>query len=390
MTEKLFYNDSSCYTFTARTVNIDKDPESSLFKVELDRTCFYPEGGGQPADRGTINGIQVTDVQKEGETVFHYMKEAPGGESVTGEVNKDHRKEYVQQHTGQHILSALLKKLFNYNTLSVHQGEEYTSIEIDREFITENELMTLESEANRVVCSNLLIKTHVTADPEEYPLRRETKVTGTIRVVEITGLDYAACGGVHSRTTGEVGLIKVLFTEKIRGRVRIAFLIGERAYRDYGQKQKIVSALNTTLSVRDHEITERVTALLDQRENLKMQLSLQTKEMVSLYTEMLLSQEEKIITHLFQDKSADTLRKIADNLIKKRECTVLLLSESQRIQWIIASSDEQAVDFEQIKKQLLPLIDGRGGGRFPLWQGSGSKIDGVTDFIRSFVSLTDH
>ena len=204
-TELLFYNDPYMTGFHARVKAVER--ANGEFEIVLDRTCFYPQGGGQPADTGSIDGIPVTDVKKKDGLVYHRMPSVPEKEEVDGEINWERRFDYMQQHSGQHILSAVLYRVIGYNTVSVHFGEEYASIETDAEHLTDSELVLLEEESNSLICRNIPIRgTWTTSDNlEGYSLRRETKVTGDVRIVALEDFDAVACGGGPLHVVGRSG-----------------------------------------------------------------------------------------------------------------------------------------------------------------------------------------
>src|SRR6056297_691685 len=204
MSELLCYESPYESSFTATVTEVE--PAGKEWAVQLDRTLFYPEGGGQPSDIGWINDIPVRHVVKQNGELWHYLDRAPSEVKVQGKIDWDHRYDYMQQHTGQHILSAVMYRDFGYNTVAIHQGEETTTIEIDTDDIEEKTISAIEKKAMDIVSQNLPMDTNWVKDDEidKYDLRRDPKVSGDIRLVAIEGYDTVACGGVHTATTGEV------------------------------------------------------------------------------------------------------------------------------------------------------------------------------------------
>ena len=248
--EKLYYNDNHLTTFTATVFECRQ--EGDRYAVGLDRTAFYPEGGGQPSDRGFIGNVPVLHVAKGKDYPVHYTTEPlEPGTDVVCKVDWDRRFDYMQQHTGQHLLSSVLMKRGNWATVSVHQGEEYVSIEVDGEEVPDEALYEVERETNRIIYSHLPVKTFWVEEENlsDYPLRRPPKVTGTIRLVQIDGVDCVPCGGVHTSSTSEVGLVIYLGQEKIRGRVRTLWKAGERAFALIRENQSILTGLGVRYSV---------------------------------------------------------------------------------------------------------------------------------------------
>ena len=208
MTELLFYDDPSRTDFEADVVEVTTYHGRPA--LVLSRTAFYPEGGGQPADRGVIGDATVVDVAKSDGVVYHVVDvESPAhiaGTTVRGMVDTARRRDFMQQHTGQHILSACLLEVGGHNTVSVHQGDEYTTIEVSSEQVTEDEIAAVQRMANDAIEADLPVETIFVDESEigNYPLRRPPKVSGTVRLVRIGQLDCVACGGVHLTRTGQV------------------------------------------------------------------------------------------------------------------------------------------------------------------------------------------
>jgi alanyl-tRNA synthetase len=387
MSEALFYTDPMQSEFTARVERVE--PTKKGYKVILDRTCFYPEGGGQPADRGWLDEEPVLDVQKEGDEIAHLVERQPASKQVRGVLDWHHRFDYMQQHTGQHLISAAFVAIGNYGTVSVRQGAEYTTVDVDSPEIPEDQLEAVEAEAFRVVCENRAVRDY-TVSEEEIPsleLRRPPKVSGSIRIVEVEGFDRVACGGVHTPTTGQVGMIKLVDTETIRGTLRTVWKIGTRARDDYREKHHIVRTLVDQFSAKPHELPERTQKLEESYKDTQWQLGKAQERIAGLLAENLLHDAEQVNGHHFvtgslieEEKSLP--RSLAEELIKHDDTVVCLTNEREgQLQWIIAASKEGAVDFDAVKRDLLPLIDGKGGGKPPVWQGAGRDPSNKHAFI---------
>ncbi|OQY37746.1 MAG: hypothetical protein B6229_07740 [Spirochaetaceae bacterium 4572_7] len=204
MTIKSYYANNRIYDFEANIINITQENED--FLVELDSTYFYPEGGGQPSDKGTIGGVRVLDVIKSDDTVLHKLKTRPSKTTLNCSINKEHRDHYMTQHSGQHLISGVLKHSLNIDTLSVHLGEYETTIEIDKASISESEITKLEDDCNALIRSSKNIIYHETDDDglKEFNIRRSSKYSGYIRVVEIENYDFVPCGGVHLSNLSEI------------------------------------------------------------------------------------------------------------------------------------------------------------------------------------------
>lgn len=261
MTERLYYHDASLRTFDARIVERADDGR----RLFLDRSAFYPTSGGQPHDLGTLGGIAVTDVVDEGERVAHVLA-APyqGPDAVHGVIDGARRRDYMQQHTGQHLLSGVCEELFKWPTVSVHFGDAVCTLELGTPAISPAQLRRLEARANTLVTENRAVDvTFEDAAAVAPRLRKAPGRTGTLRIVTIAGLDVSACGGTHVRTTGEIGAILLRRVEKIRDNTRVEFLCGDRAVRRARTDYDALSDIAARLSAGVDEVAPLVEALSD-------------------------------------------------------------------------------------------------------------------------------
>jgi alanyl-tRNA synthetase len=385
-TTPLYYQDAKLLAFESTVLNIDKN----RCHLVLAETAFYPEGGGQPADIGSIEGIDVIDVKKENGVIIHFLAEPLPEKvvSVKGLVDESRRRDFMQQHTGQHLLSGCLHQLFDRDTVSVHLGEEYASIEVAEDhFLTEDELALLEDRANDYICENREIRSFNVkeADIATYNLRRSTKVKGKIRLVEIVGSDLVACGGVHCSTTGEVKFIKILNQESIRGNLRIFFCIGDRARRDYRMKQQICRTLASDLSVPVAKIPEQWLARQEEIQNLKISLQDWKIREATLFIAMLVNNAgEAPIAFHWDEGDGDYMKLIAKLLLEQEKPFCLTMISRGKLQWAIGCVANNGFPFTESRSHLLEPIEGKGGGKAPLWQGMGNNISGREEFQNRF------
>jgi alanyl-tRNA synthetase len=397
MTEKLYYKDINESEFEADIVEVIK--EKKIWKVVLNKTCFFPEGGGQPADKGWINDIPVIDVQKQGDFIYHYLPENPGDGVVRGKINLEWRSDFMQQHTGQHIISGALWKVGNYKTVSVHMGLDYTTIEIDTPEISEEDLINTETLANQVIQSDMPLSFIQTNHQEidKFHLRKPCSRKGHIRLVKIGDFDCVACGGLHLDRTRKVGLVKAIGIEKIRGNVRIAWKIGERALEDYRKKDKIISALRSVLSTNEDMFVQKTRELQEELLNYKKKcnrIENRLAETIAQNLYMISDQQNqersiyRIISESWEGENDYLIMKIMKNLLKQGKILVCLVSIfSNKLQWSIGCSDDIHFPFDKIKNELLSIIGGKGGGRPPIWQGTGVKPERADDFLSKFRTL---
>jgi alanyl-tRNA synthetase len=295
MTEKLYYNDPRMESFQARLVHHEQEGDHWI--VVLDRTAFYPEGGGQPADKGRLNGIPVIDVREREGEIYHVLPEAlKQGVPVQGMIDFPTRFDFMQQHTGQHIISASLIEAAGYPTVSAYLGDSYTAVEIDTDSIQDAQIEAAEVLANRTVTRNLPVHIHwiQPEEAERYHLRKPPPDVRRLRIVEIEGVDAAACAGIHVEKTGEVGLIKFDGLEKIRGRLRLHWLIGDRAFRDVRAKDHLTAALNRELTCGTADILASVRELKNKLREREQRISqLEKRYSDQKFQELLASAERK-------------------------------------------------------------------------------------------------
>lgn len=398
MTRLLFYEDPELYEFEASLV--ERRERDGRPEVRLDRTAFYPEGGGQPADRGEIGGVDVVHVRKEGGEVYHVLSsalDAEPGASVPARVDAQHRRDYRQQHTGQHVLSAALIRVGGYETVSVHQGSDVTTIEIDAEEIPPADLEAVERLANEAIEADLPVRDEWVNEEEidRFPLRRPPKVSGSIRVVQVGEFDCVACGGVHTARTGEIRLVHAVGVETIRGHARIAWKIGDRALAHYRQTSHIASRLGSMLSAQPHEIVDRVEkqeadVRQAEAENRRLRERLHGLVAKSLLTDAEPERGRRIVTAEFDDEPRGFLRGVTEQLVATTGVAASLVNRSDgRLHWSIGLGPGSGLAFDAMRDELLPLIDGKGGGKPPIWQGIGNRPDGAQAFLAAFKELAE-
>ena len=228
-TERLYYSD--CYLREFEAHLVAAEPEARGFRIYLDRTAFYPESGGQPADRGTLSGIPVLDVIEVEEAIAHVLERKPEGVEIVGRVDWARRFDHMQQHTGQHLLSAAFEKVGKYKTISFHLGSDASSIDLDSDRLGRRQIDEAEELANQVGFDNREVRIFFrpAAEAGQLDLRKASTREGELRLVEVADFDLSACGGTHVSRTGAVGLVLVRKFERMKGVTRVEFLCGNRA-----------------------------------------------------------------------------------------------------------------------------------------------------------------
>lgn len=383
VTGKLYYQDAYLTNFSADIVKRAKDERGRDFIV-LTQTAFFPTGGGQPHDNGWINDQKVIEVEETVGEVRHYLEKPlpKNATQITGEIDWARRFDHMQQHAGQHILSAAFDNLFQYKTVSFHLGQETLTIDIDTDSLTAEEANKAEDMANQIILENRTIHTEWITEEEldHYPLRKETKVKDHIRLVIIPDYDYNGCGGTHPKTTGEVRAIKILNWERQKKKVRVQFLCGDRVLKQFGQKHKILQELTRLLNAPEAEMPAAVSKLLDSNKEEEKLLE-QTRDLLLEYeAKELLSQREpflnteELIANVFQNRSIQELQKLARLIISEnQQVNVFFVAENEdRLQVVLARGAAGIVQMKNLLVEVLGLIDGKGGGNDSFAQGGGT------------------
>ncbi len=379
MTQLLFLEDPYLQTFQAKVV--DCQPEGDQFAIVLDRTAFYPEGGGQPWDVGSLNNTPVGAVIKEGKTVRHLCPTPLHvGDIVQGQLNWQHRLELMQQHTGQHMISSAAWKLYTAKTVGFHLTLSNLTIDLDKA-LTPTQMKAIESQANQWIWENHQIKAHYPSsdDLESMNLRKMPKVKEDIRIIEIEGVDLTPCGGTHLHRTGEIGLIKIRKTERYKGGTRLYFAAGMRALEDYRELNQIVGDLVAEAKVPAQDLVQTFVKNADTLKETKKSYRLLQTQLSLVETKDLLHgavdhpEGYKIIRKAFDNRDMGALRAMANSLTKDQACVVLLGTiEDQSTKLLFARTNNLTqVDVKEIFTPAIEALGGRGGGNSQSAQGGG-------------------
>jgi alanyl-tRNA synthetase len=300
----------------------------------------------------------------------------------------------MQQHTGQHILSACFEKLLNGSTDSFHMGKDIVSIEIGIESFSSNDGLHIENMANDIIYSNLPVTARVVTNEElsSIPLRKKPKVTENIRIVEVKDFDYSPCGGTHVSATGEVGMIKLKGWEKCKGGFRFTFVCGYRALKDYSLLNSITKALGEKLSVRDYDIVEAIGKLQNDCKITQKQLLTVTQELIKYEAAQLLAESSqiggiKLVSKILEGRSFNDVKLLAQNLTQAPGVIALLACRNETAQVLFTRSEDISVDMNNLIKAVFPIIDGKGGGNARTAQGGGNKADKLEEFLSSAESM---
>lgn len=378
-TEKLYYLDSHLFSFEATILDCREEQGSWL--ILLDRTAFFPEGGGQPGDSGGIGPARVRDTHEKNGEILHYTdRPLPVGESFLCRVDAEQRLRRMQNHSGEHIFSGLTHSRHGLENVGFHMGEGFMTIDFDGELSWE-QLSEIELQANRVVRDNLPVKTWF-PDPEELgelEYRSKLELKENVRIVEIPGVDRCACCAPHVSRTGEVGLIKLLTAERHRGGVRITLVCGLDALDQVRARQDSVTAISQLLSAKRDQVTGAVERLLEQQSAQKEKLAALGSAFARLQAESFPETEGNLC--VFQpDLDELSLRELVNLLADK--CTGMAGAfsgnEQSGYRYIIGS---RHLDLRAMTRSINAAIGGRGGGSPEMIQG---RASGSEEQIRAF------
>jgi alanyl-tRNA synthetase len=378
-TKKLYFDDPYQVEFEAKVV--ERKIHDGRPALILNQTCFYPESGGQPSDKGTINGVKVISVLEEGEAIIHLLEENISEEEIKGKIDWPTRFDYMQQHSGQHLLSQSFYELLGGETLSFHLGDESSTVEIDVREIHEEEIAKVERRANEIVFQDREIKTYFVPEEKikDIPLRKPPQKIGLIRVVEIADFDYSACGGTHCRKTGEIGIVKILRWERIRNNLRFEFLCGQRAIEDYTQKARTLRQLTNQFTVSEHEVISSVEKIFDESKLSKKKLrKLQQKIAQYEAQEIIDKAKEKIIKEILAERTPEEAKFLALNIIHRGDFVVLYaLKREKRGHFVLAAAENLNLDMRELVPLISPLIKGKGGGSSSLVEIAGAETENL-------------
>ena len=385
MTMQLYYKDSEIAEAAVQVIESGKDENGHY--VILNQTCFYPEGGGQPADLGEIGSAQVVDVQTVEGEIRHYTNIALPKESFSAKLNWQRRWDHMQQHAGQHLLSALFEDTYGLKTQSFHLGKERVSIDLDLDTATKEHLKEIEKKANQLIRQRLVISTQwvTSAEVKELKLRKPPVVEGNIRLVEIEGVDVNACGGTHPKNTGDIGLLKIISTEKAKGGMRVYFLCGNRALQYFDFLVETTDKLVVQLNAPTAELPEAAKLLLAEKAAADKTIKNLQDQLLNLEAEAILP-NNNIIEKVFEGRPVKELQQLARLVIGKYpSVTILFISNSENeMRFVCAKGEQASGDMREVLKQLLALTKGKGGGNAQFAQGGGSTNESLETFKEVF------
>lgn len=366
-TEKLYYQDPYQTTFTARVLTCEPSKGGCL--VTLDRTAFYPEGGGQPADHGVLGGVTVTDVHEKDGVIFHTCSgPVEIGAAVEGSIDWTRRFDHMQQHSGEHILSGLLCSLYDCSNVGFHLGADTVTIDYDRE-LTWEQVLEAERQANEAIWRDTPAEITFPAPDAlaQLDYRSKKELTGQVRIVSFPGADCCACCGTHVRRAGEVGLIKVLSCQKFREGVRLEILCGQRAYRYLSRIYEQDHAVARLLSVKPQDAFAAVERQNAELTAAKLRMTELEDRLFALRAQSLAGCGDVLL--LEPPMRPDGARKLADTAARAAGGLAAVFA-GERDSYVYALVYAGGADISPLVKRLNSALSGRGGGRNGFAQGS--------------------
>ena len=367
MTEKLYYLDSHMFEFEAEVLEC-RELERG-WGIILDRTAFFPEGGGQPADTGVIGGVAVTDVQERGGEIIHYSSAPAALGRYSCRIDREQRLRRMQNHSGEHIVSGLVHNIYGYENVGFHMSAECMTIDFSGE-LDWAQLMDIERRANEAVRADLPVRAWF-PEPDELArlsYRSKLELTEDVRIVEIGDIDRCACCAPHVRRTGEVGGLKVMHVQNYKGGVRISILCGFRALDAFRQKTKTVDEMMGLLSSSEEELRSHIKRLQTENQNLAYALRQAQEKILAQEAKGLDADAEDVV--LFADAcDSKAMRSIVNDMVKDHAgyCAIFAGGDEQGYQFIVGSRTK---DCRQEAAHLRETFDARGGGGTQMIQGS--------------------
>jgi alanyl-tRNA synthetase len=388
MTDRLYFADPYLTTFAATIV--DRAERNHHPAVALDRTAFYPEGGGQPADHGVLDQVAVVDVQSDDDgTVWHLLGRPLDAEQVEGRVDWLRRFDHMQQHHGQHLLSAAFEELFHLRTVAFHLGADYATIDLDGE-ATDSHLAAAEERTNQVIWEDRPIEARFVTPDElaTIPLRKPPTVEGAIRVVSVPGFDHSACGGTHPRSTGAVGVLHIRRREKRGGETRVEFVCGGRALGDLRRKSAMLGRIAAAFTVGLDEVEDAVQRVRDQEEASRKRLAA-VMERVLVYEAAELvtatpGDGPRLVSQVRDDLTLDEARTLARAVTAAGIVAVIGL-RGEKAQLLAARPEGHPLDCGKLIREGLAPFGGRGGGTPAMAQGGIPDAARLGDAVAALV-----
>ncbi|WP_370782576.1 DHHA1 domain-containing protein [Allisonella histaminiformans] len=366
---ELFYRDEYAREFDAEVISCQKGKKG--YEVALSDTAFYPEGGGQPADRGTLGQVNVLDVKRRNGEILH-ITDAPlePGMTVHGVLDWERRFDHMQQHSGEHILSGVVHAQFGYDNVGFHMNDEVVTVDFNGP-ITWEEAMELEDKVNAYIWIDAESRELYPSEEELKAMdyRSKIELKGKVRLVEYPGADLCACCGTHVAHTGEIGLMKILSVSRHKDGVRMEMLFGGRAMKDYDRKHLLNTEFSCRLSSKPYETGEALQRVLDEMNAMKFRMQAMNERYYAMRATSI-PVGEPVIFFNEPGMSMVEIRKFCDYLIstgKVKTAMIISPKDKESVNYVMGSAD---LNMRDVGKLLNEELHGRGGGRPEMVQGS--------------------
>jgi alanyl-tRNA synthetase len=396
-TDRLYFTDSNLLEFNATVLTVE--PSDKGNRVLLDRTAFYPTGGGQPNDTGRLGDAEVVDVTEDESGGITHLVQTSGvfhpGQLVAGKVDARRRLDHLQQHSGQHILSQAFVRTCGAETRSFHLGAETSTIDIELQAPAEAHMRAAEEIANSIVFDDRPMRIHLMTEEQasQLPLRKESPVQGTVRIIEIEDFDWSPCGGTHAERAGRVGLIAIKGFERAKKMTRVEFVCGRRALAEYIKANQTATAIARVFSVDRASAFESVERTIAEnkalnrrvRELLELALAAEAMELLSRAEAYqpsgsgaegtVCADSFKLVQAVFDGRDVEELRLLSYKLIERERCVALLGTRDKgaggSARLVYARSKELSINVGALLAESCQVLGGRGGGRPDMAQGGG-------------------
>lgn len=391
MTDPAYHRNAYLTELDSEVVECGED--SGVPFAVLADTIFYPEGGGQPSDRGAIAGIAVVDVQKSGDAIRHFVQHPLRPGPVHLDIDWARRWDHMQQHTGQHLLTAVALRDFGWPTTAFHLGPEVSDIELDVPQLGQEDIKRLEEACSKEIRAARLVR-HRTAEVADFERlgvrsrRLPEGFAGTVRLVEIDGLDLNTCGGTHLRSTAEIGTLCLLGTEPMRGGTRLFFAAGDRVRLRMADHEARNRDLRSLLDTSDDELAAVVKVRLAREKELARTARGLAEELADRSAATLAAQSEAVVDAHWEDRDMAFLQRVARRLVATApdKCGLLTAAGDGDLLFVLVAGEQSAVDPGETGPRVAESLDGRGGGRGPIFQGKAGSFthrDKALEILRS-------
>ena len=378
---------------------LEQTKMNEFYHVVLDQTAFYPTGGGQPFDKGTLNLIPVVDVYKKEGIIYHVLQESLEGQTeVIGQIDWERRFDHMQQHAGQHILSRAFEILYDIETIGFHLGEQFVTIDLSTDRITNEMIEKVEQLANRIVMENRQIE-KILYDVSELPedaIKKIPELDDQVRLVDIEQFDSCPCAGTHPDYTGEIGLIKTLGQEVVRKNIRLTFVCGYRALSTFRNIQEELSNISTLLKTNWFDVTKKTKQIIEEQKVMESQIRSLKTELLPIKIEEWKKRSEKIgdiyyLEAIIENADPQETRQIAQGITQTSSYIVMIVNQSEeKIQFFLQRSDDVAIPMNEVLKVGLDVIDGKGGGNAKSAQGGSNRVDQLEQAVAEMKDYIIH